>query len=73
MLVCPITSSVHFYHLVKAVSVRFLHCEITIALFLISTNLMQRFFESLWLLFLIRISPTSVKLPGTIVTMSVAK
>lgn len=59
MLACPVTNGVHFYYLVKVVSIKFLYCETTIALFLISMILIGSFFLDS-LLFHIRISPTSL-------------
>lgn len=43
ILICSITD-VHFYHLIKMVSARLLHCKITLFPFVIS-NYVGRYFE----------------------------
>lgn len=46
VLVCPISDEVHFDHLIKAVPVSFLHCEISL-LFVTNKYFMRGYFENI--------------------------
>lgn len=46
MAICPITGDVNFDYLVKGVSARFLHYEVTSIPFVINMYLLERYFET---------------------------
>lgn len=59
ILVCPGIGDVNFYHLVKVVSSRLLSYKFTVFLFAMKESFVVRCFETVNIVFFIKLSPTS--------------